>query len=57
MTRHEGFKLREGRFRLDVMRKFFTQWVVRLWHSCPEKLWVPHPRRHSWPGWTGLWAA
>ena len=24
-------------------REFSTQRVVRPWHSCPEKLWVPIP--------------
>ena len=32
----------EGKFRLDVWKKFFTQRVVKFWHSCPEKLWMPH---------------
>ena len=49
-----GFKLKEGRFRLVVRQKFFTQ---RRWHSCPEKLWVPHSWRLSRPGWMGPWAA
>ena len=24
-------------------RKFFTQRVMRHWHSCPERLWIPLP--------------
>ena len=39
------------------MKKFFTQRAVRPWHSCPEKLWVPHPWRCSGPGGMGPWAA
>ena len=34
--------LKVGRFRLDVRNKFLIWEAVRPWHSCPEKLWVPH---------------
>lgn len=44
-----GFKLKDGKFRLDVRKKFYTVAAMRHWQGLPEKL--PHFWKCSRPRW------
>ena len=37
-SRSNGFKLRKGRFTLDIRKKFFTMKVVKCWRRLPGEV-------------------
>ena len=61
-TGGDNFKLRGRRCILQVRENFFFFFFFYSDGSealalLPRELWVPHPWKHSKPGWIGPWAA
>jgi len=56
ITRENGFKPKERKFKLDVGGIF----LLREWWGaatgCQGRLWIPHSWRYLRPGWMGPWA-
>lgn len=48
------FKIKAGRFSLDIRKKYFSQTLVRHRSRLPEKVWMPHPCGIQDPGHTKL---
>ena len=38
MTRNNGHKLAEGKFRLDIRRRYFTVRAARIWNQLPREV-------------------
>ena len=47
VTRNSGHKLAEGRFRLDIRRRYFTVRVARVWNQLPREV-VQAPTLGGW---------
>ena len=61
-TRENGYKLKEGKFRLDIRKTLFIQKVVRHWNKLPrEAVDVPSLEAFKtrldgpWATWAGEW--
>jgi len=50
----KGFNLKQGRFRLDIGKKFLTVREVRPWNRLPREVVHAPPFKCFRPGWMGF---
>lgn len=55
-ARSNGFSSKDGRFWLDIGKKFLMVNVEKHWNVFPRSCWLLHSWKYSSSAWMGLWA-
>ena len=54
VRRGHRFKMYKPRFRLDIRKKFFSQRVVNIWNSLPDRV-IAAPSINSFKAYIGIY--